>query len=332
MKLKENGKMKYIIIVAVILLGLFIPSYAYATGTGGRRERLRSEGRIEYTDGEHTVLIDSGDLIYLADEIDGVEMAAKLATLQAIQELPDAAAASGLAGMGVDDIPDITFAVLNDAIKTSQQSSAVPSAAEILTGKIAWANGRKITGTMRNNGATGTSGLRAGGNYTIPAGYTTGGTVTAASLASQTAANATAANITAGKTAWVNGQLVTGTGGDNNTSYEQGYEQGTQASTIHVDYYDLQLTGTQVNQISSSDNKTYGPINVGVTVLAAGIQEIKEGTVYSWQENFNAFTICNGFIVEHNGSNLYLTFPNNISGGVNDANDRGFRCSIMYVY
>lgn len=217
---------------AIVLLASVMALPAYAAEAGRRRE-LKSEGIIEYTDGEHKVLIDSGDLYYLADEIDNLETAAKWGTLQAIQALPDAAASAGLAGKTVTDIPNITFADLNRAIRTSQQSSSAPAAAEILSGKVTWANGRKITGSMRNNGATGASNLNAGGSYSIPAGYTTGGTVTTASLASQTAATATAANISAGKTVWVNGQLITGTGGDNNSFYEQGrtagYEQGRTA-------------------------------------------------------------------------------------------------------
>ena len=39
-------------------------------------------------------------------------------------------------------------------------------------------------------------------------------------------ANATADNITAGKTAYVNGELITGTGVDNDSYYNQGYTQG----------------------------------------------------------------------------------------------------------
>lgn len=222
---------------AIVLLASVMALPVYAAEAGRRRE-LKSEGIIEYTDGEHKVLIDSGDLYYLADEIDNLETAAKWGTLQAIQALPDAAASAGLAGKTAADIPNITFSNLNGAIRSSQQSASAPAATEILSGKTAWANGRKITGSMRNNGATGASNLNAGRSYSIPAGYTTGGTVTTASLASQTAATAAAANISSGKTAWVNGQLVTGTGADNNSSYEQGheagYEQGKSESQVTI--------------------------------------------------------------------------------------------------
>lgn len=57
-------------------------------------------------------------------------------------------------------------------------SDANATAAEILTGKTAYKNGSKITGTMKNNGAVkGTISAKAG-KYTVPQGYHDGsGTV-----------------------------------------------------------------------------------------------------------------------------------------------------------
>ena len=87
------------------------------------------------------------------------------------------------------------------------------TAAQVLSGyTFANASSHYVTGTMPNNGAK-TASLNCGGSYTIPAGYHNGsGKVTANSLASQTSANATAQNISSGKTAWVNGVKITGTG------------------------------------------------------------------------------------------------------------------------
>ena len=70
-------------------------------------------------------------------------------------------------------------------------SDATATAANILATKTAYVNGSKITGTMANNGATGGTITTQGGTYTIPAGYTSGGTVTASLAAGST----TAANI-----------------------------------------------------------------------------------------------------------------------------------------
>lgn len=92
----------------------------------------------------------------------------------------------------------------------ASQTSATASASEILSGKTAWVDGVKLSGSMPNNGAqTGT--VNADASVTISKGYHDGtGKITGASLASQTPATATARMIVDGATAWVNGELVTG--------------------------------------------------------------------------------------------------------------------------
>ena len=60
----------------------------------------------------------------------------------------------------------------------ASQTAGTAAAAEILNGETAWVAGSKVTGSMPNNGATGgdIDGLTTTA-VTIPAGYTTGGTV-----------------------------------------------------------------------------------------------------------------------------------------------------------
>lgn len=56
-------------------------------------------------------------------------------------------------------------------------SSADIGQGDVLTGKTAYGSSGQVSGSMANNGATGgTIGTKAG-SYTIPAGYTSGGTV-----------------------------------------------------------------------------------------------------------------------------------------------------------
>lgn len=73
-------------------------------------------------------------------------------------------------------------------------ASADISASDVLTGKTAYGASGSISGSMANNGSTsGTIGTKAG-TVTIPAGYTTGGTVSLTNVS-----DCVASNILAGK-------------------------------------------------------------------------------------------------------------------------------------
>lgn len=91
------------------------------------------------------------------------------------------------------------------------------TASDILLDKIgADQKGKKVVGTMPNNGAVTPEALVAGESYKIPAGYHDGnGQVAAKDLASQTEGNAAAEQIVSGYIAWVNGTQVTGSMVDN---------------------------------------------------------------------------------------------------------------------
>ena len=93
----------------------------------------------------------------------------------------------------------------------SQLAQTNATAGQILKDYKAYSGGKLLVGTMANNGAV-SANLNAGQSYIIPEGYHNGGgKVTANSLASQTSATATASDIASGKTAWVNGNKITGT-------------------------------------------------------------------------------------------------------------------------
>lgn len=70
-------------------------------------------------------------------------------------------------------------------------------ASNVLADKTVLIGGKKVVGSMANNGATGAT-LNPGGSYTIPAGYTSGGTVSANSNSGTYTATSRAASIDMG--------------------------------------------------------------------------------------------------------------------------------------
>ena len=94
-------------------------------------------------------------------------------------------------------------------------ASADAAQGDILSGKKAFGSSGEITGNMANNGATGgTIGTKAG-TYTIPAGYTSGGTVSLTNVS-----DCLAANILSGKSILgVNGSLTQPTISQNSTTH-----------------------------------------------------------------------------------------------------------------
>lgn len=91
------------------------------------------------------------------------------------------------------DIPKST----SGTAKFYDTASGDATAANVLSGKKAFNASGEITGSMANNGGTGGTISTKAGTVTIPAGYTTGGTV---SLASSAVADCVSGSILSGKT------------------------------------------------------------------------------------------------------------------------------------
>ena len=68
-------------------------------------------------------------------------------------------------------------------------ADATVSAADILTGKVGYNANGSVSGSMANNGATGGTISTKAGSVTIPAGYTTGGTVSLSNVSDCVAQN-----------------------------------------------------------------------------------------------------------------------------------------------
>ena len=181
----------------------------------------------------------------------------------------------------------------------SQLAQTNATAAHILKDYKAYSGGQLVVGTMPNNGAVSAS-LNAGQSYTIPEGYHNGsGKVTANSLASQTQGTATANNISSGKTAWVNGQLITGNGTDVNNAYNQGYNEGKESSTITIlNNVSASLSNGYAyfyinNLYSDYQNLTIDNIHIeccGLITANTGAGRLSSDglTMYSWDFSYNS--------------------------------------------
>lgn len=130
------------------------------------------------------------------------------------------------------------FGVSGDTDVVNTSTSTAPTAGEVLTGKEAFANGASVTGTMANNGAL--SYGPSTSNRTIPAGYTSGGTVSAVG------GTATAADVLTGDTFSSsggidqtgtmpnNGSLGTITPNGNSQAIPAGYTSGGTIDAVTV--------------------------------------------------------------------------------------------------
>ena len=108
--------------------------------------------------------------------------------------------------IGSDEMKGLGFHVTSGGIK-----DAATTPDKVLAPNVFYSNDGRQIGTMPNRGGMSAE-LAAGGGVSIPEGYHNGeGVVRAQDLASQTQGTAAAANIEAGYTAWVNGEMVTGT-------------------------------------------------------------------------------------------------------------------------
>lgn len=90
------------------------------------------------------------------------KLKASFSTIASLLGLTSAKLASGNTILGISGNSNVV-----------DTSAGTASAAQILSGQIAYVDGVKLTGTMANNGAV-TQTLNAGGSYTIPAGYHNG--------------------------------------------------------------------------------------------------------------------------------------------------------------
>lgn len=194
-----------------------------------------------------------------------------------------------------------------------KQTPASIAAKDIIVGSTCWANGNKITGTMpviKDNNVTRT--LGAGQSYTVPEGYHSGkAVISAASLSSQTGGNAIPETIIEGYTAWVNGQMITGTIKKiepkeitletNGTYYiPAGYHTGN---------------GYVTQNVPSMDGQTVAP-GKDTQIIECGGYYMKSDIIISGVDALN-YKFLNDPVINSSGkeiTNYNLTIENNSAG------------------
>lgn len=94
-------------------------------------------------------------------------------------------------GVTYQNVPevDIPLATGSGTAKFHDTTGATAEAADVLSGETAFGANGAITGSMPNNGSTSGTISTKGGSVTIPAGYTTGGTVNLGNVTDLTAQN-----------------------------------------------------------------------------------------------------------------------------------------------
>lgn len=109
-------------------------------------------------------------------------------------------------GVTYSSVPEVNIPTTGGGTaKFYDASGATAAAADILTGKSAFGASGEISGSMANNGSTGGTISTKAGTVNIPAGYTSGGSV---SILASAVSDLTAVNLLTGKTVLgINGTL-----------------------------------------------------------------------------------------------------------------------------
>lgn len=211
----------------------------YAESDMQRRYDIGSRGIIDYENSK--IVIDSSDLTYLADEIDGLELSYKTNTLHALNEIgtyfkPDGTATYNReeGTFTSENAGDLSFGNLFEGILNSQSVEHLgKQQARDNEGNLLYyasdeaAEGRDLTDTTKDPGDSGSRPV-----YIRPI---------------------TVENLTAGTAAWVDGNLIIGNGSDNNVYYNRGYNQGyvdgfaQSINSAKIEYTYHQHEGDSVN-------------------------------------------------------------------------------------
>lgn len=222
-KIKDFGTFIVISLLCVCIVGGGVLA---EDGEYNRRSRIASKGVINYSDS--TVVLDSSDLAYLADEIDELERSYKSSTMEALNRIGtfyvstdgDISHAQEDNHVSPDMAAELKFSDLYHGIVKSQSVDHLSNV------QAEDADGNPLYYADQNAGESNDliTVTKEANDYPLfihPAG---------------------ADNLTAGTAAWVDGNLIIGTGADNrayygngkDAGYSNGYAEGNKVQSIQI--------------------------------------------------------------------------------------------------
>lgn len=198
-------KKRIISVIAIIALCIYTGIVAVADNSMmATRNRLKSKGTIVYQKGNESVIIDSEDLYLLADQIDYLKVALS-------EQLAEVNTYFTNADKGVPVISDEEIKVVHSQPASVNIIDPLDMQFDVLLEGLAAS--QSIPNNVTDYGYEADTGL-----YKTPDGKLTTDT-TQAGIEQISISAATADNLSAGTAAWVNGELLLGTGVDNQSYY-----------------------------------------------------------------------------------------------------------------
>ena len=230
--MRKKRTLRKVIIGILCVLCICTPLVVMADGHG-RRDYIKSKGKIDFNNG--AVVMDSADLLYLADQVDELEHTYKVTVVDALNSIGTYFKNDGSpvndAGANEADSKEekesLSFGSIKDGILKSQ------SVGSLLQTQAVDKMGNELFYVSREDADNHNLLQITTENTEFPVCYQP----------------VTAENLTAGTAAWVDGKLIMGNGGDNASSYAQGFVDGQENAidNLNVTYTYHYHEGDDVN-------------------------------------------------------------------------------------
>ena len=201
-----KNKILSVMLVMTLLISICGVAVAADAKGGSTRSYLKSYGSIEYHNGDDKVVINADDLYMLADQIDQV----KLDVADQLEAMNTYFTAGNGISLSTDDDISITHS------QPSRSDTVDPLSVNFDTMLEGIAASQSISTDVKDYGYAAGTKLYQSADGSL----TTNGSEDGTRQVTITAA--TPENLSAGTVAWVNGELILGTGGDNKSYFDLG--------------------------------------------------------------------------------------------------------------